>query len=187
VPVIGVPVLISPSAGATVTSQLPTLTWGVSANATGYELQLDTVPTPVTSPIQVTSTSYTVLSFLPFSTYYWRVRGVLNGYQSDWSPTRSFTIESSTTVGPARNYFSSANVTVIWNRVDWATNYEVQTNSNQTFSGTFNDLQSLPASQLSAVVTLPHDGTYFWRVRAKKSDGSWGAWSNIDSFTVDVP
>jgi hypothetical protein len=187
VSIIGTPQLISPAIGASVSTQLPTLTWGVGTNATSYEVQLDTLPTPATVPIPVLGTNYTAPSFLPFGTYYWRVRSVLNSNRSNWSPTRSFTIESSTTVGPARNFFSSASVTFTWNRIDWATNYEVQTNSNQTFTGNFNDVQSLPASQLSATVTLPKDGTYFWRVRAKKSDNTWGAWSSVEIFTVDVP
>jgi hypothetical protein len=184
---LGVPPLLSPANNATTDNRLPTFTWGPDAAATSYEFQLDTVNPPTATPISVNGLSYTPPSFLPFGVYYWRVRGVAGPQQSSWSAVRSLTIASANGAAPARNSYTAANVSLTWNTVSWATGYQVQVNNAALFTGTYNVLQELPVDQASLSVSPPQDGTYYWRVRAKKSDGTWGSWSAVESFSVDVP
>jgi hypothetical protein len=47
-------------------------------------------------------------------------------------------------------------------------------------------LRTPSADTLFVTPTLA-DGLYYWRVRAQKADSTWGAWSAVDSFVVDVP
>lgn len=68
----------------------------------------------------------------------------------------------------------------------WATGYEVQVSDNARFTGTPVFAQTVEAAVLSVTAPLL-DGTYYWRVCAKKADGKCGGWSAADSFVVDIP
>lgn len=187
VTVVATPGLLSPSNGATFDNRLPTLSWTSVSGATSYELQLDTVNPPVATPLTIAGTSYTPTNFLDFGTYYWRVRTIQGAYQSEWSAVRSFTIASGTNAPPLRGFYTSANVPLTWNRVSGAIAYQIQVNNSATFNGSYNHLEEVNGAQLSTTVTLPQDGTYYWRVQARKSDGIWGGWSAGESFVVDIP
>ncbi|HEX7555547.1 MAG TPA: hypothetical protein VF338_02900, partial [Leptolinea sp.] len=89
-----VPVLISPSNGAT--SIYPTFAWGVSTGAVGYQIQFDRQST-FTAPIDYTapedSTSHTPAMLIPAGTYYWHVRAIDEaGNWSAWSAARTIIV-----------------------------------------------------------------------------------------------
>jgi hypothetical protein len=89
---------------------------------------------------------------------------------------------------PIRNYFVVRNVPLSWSAVSWAAGYWVEVSKNQNFAGTVYKNDTLDASTLSVTTTILTDnGLYYWHVRAKRPDGSWGAWSITDSFQVNAP
>jgi len=174
-----------------------TFNWTTTApfNLNGYELRLDSVNPPINT-ISVASTDYS--TSLPLGKYYWQVRAVGNSTvgNSGWSAVRSFTIGVTNNVAPVRNYFTTATPVLTWNRLSWATGYEVEVSTSSSFTGTpVFTYQTLDPSLLSVTVidpvTLPTglgEGIYYWRVRGRKPDGTWSTtWSASDSFVVDLP
>ncbi len=89
---------------------------------------------------------------------------------------------------PLRNYYTTATPVLTWNRVSWATGYEIQVDTDNMFTAPYafhND--TLPPNQFNVPTSSLSEGTYYWHVRAKKPDGTWGAWSATESFLVDIP
>ncbi len=119
----------------------------------------------------------------------------ISGIGHDSNPANDISITTlavKTPDGPnaaaQRHFFTTLTPTLAWNRISWATGYEIQVDDSKTFAAPLVDSDNaLDSTGLSTVVTLPGDGLYYWRIRAKKPDGSWGVWSTIESFTVDAP
>jgi hypothetical protein len=84
---------------------------------------------------------------------------------------------------PIRNVYASA-PTLTWSGVTWATGYQVQVDDDAGFGGPNIDAiveagtLSMPTSGLSSNIL------YYWRVRARRPDGRWGAWSVVDTFVI---
>jgi hypothetical protein len=182
------PLLTAPRDGLTVTTNRPALSWGASAGATRYELQLDTVNPPIAIVSSSTARSYTPPSALLLTRYYWRVRALdAAGNVSPWSDVRSISITSAANTAPPRNRFQTSTPTLSWSAVTWATGYEIQVDNNSTFTSPEYSSGLLPAGTLSQTTGPLADGTYYWRARARRADGAWGPWSTADSFIVDAP
>lgn len=86
-----VPVLLSPSNGATVSTLLTNLEWSAATNALNYAYRFSTAPDLANATAIVTSGLQAQVGPLVVgTTYYWSVQA-LNGIQSSaWSPIRSF-------------------------------------------------------------------------------------------------
>ncbi len=91
-------------------------------------------------------------------------------------------ISSGTTVPPI-NYFTSKTLVLSWSRVSWAVAYQLQVDDTTDFINPAIN-QILPGSSLSATVTLPSSGTYYWRIRAQGANGLWSSWSIAATFTI---
>ncbi len=169
-------------------SLLPSTTipfqWKPVANATFYDFQYGTNANLDTSAITrrirspLTATTLTNLtSGLPL---YWRVRAVYaNNSLSQWSDT--WRVTPGTIV--ARNFFTTNQPTLTWNRVSWAVGYEVQI----AYLFTFIDAQTYSIGDPNTLTQLANplpNGVHYWRVRAKRADGSFGPWSAPEAFTV---
>lgn len=87
---------------------------------------------------------------------------------------------------PGRNNFAGYSFTLSWNRVSWAVEYELQIDDTNTFVAPLSFSAILPGSSGETVVTSLDAGRYFWRIRGKNSNGTWGAWSAVESFTVEL-
>jgi len=77
-------------------STTTTVLWDASERATNYRVEITTDPEFVQVPIQGVSsqTTFTVPDPLEFATiYYWRVKAINIGGESDWSPVGTFTTE----------------------------------------------------------------------------------------------
>lgn len=87
---------------------------------------------------------------------------------------------------PIRNYFEVSSVPLSWNRVSWAVGYQVQVATDTLFKHIVWSDATLSADTLS--VNTPDLGNrpYYWRVRAKTNATTWGGWSIIGAFTVQV-
>ncbi len=90
-------------------------------------------------------------------------------------------------VTPTRNYFTTATVTLEWNRVSWATGYQIQVDNTPDFARPEFESGDL-AGDVYAITTEPlRNCTYYWRARAQRADGTWGNWSAADKFVVIAP
>jgi hypothetical protein len=184
------PVLTSPLDSAILTTLKPSLTWGAIPNAVQYEVQysnnssFDRVTTVTTK-----STEYTFAQELSNSLHWWRVRALdAAGNPSVWSAARSFTPDGSLGSPLIACRTTSPTLTLTWERVSWATQYQYQVSTVSNFAST------VAAGAVDSQATLPTvttnsmaNGRYFWRVRALATNGSWGAWSVAVSCTVDAP
>lgn len=107
--------------------------------------------------------------------------------QTIYVPTTPTTYIAQYGVGsaPLRNEISTATNTLAWNRVTWATGYEVQLARDSGFALIVAHADVAPENLNYTTPTLT-DGTYYWRVRAKRADGSPGSWSVVDWFVVNL-
>ncbi len=189
-----IPVATAPVDGFRTTDPRPTFSWLPVQGAVRYEIQVGTdnppqgtiysVPhTPGQSPI-----TFSLPTPLQTTTYFWHVRSV-NGADraSDWNTARSLFIDSASNAAPTRNRYITATPRLSWGRVTGAIGYEVQVSANSTFTGTLVFSAELGANEFDVVTTPLTNGTYFWRVRARRAAGSWGTWSPVDRFVIDVP
>ncbi len=105
------------------------------------------------------------------------------------TPSRTPTVTPSSPPGaaPQRNRSDISIVALRWMPVANATGYEIRVARNSAFSPTIFADNSLTASQVSINTTPLPNGTYYWRVRARDLNGTWGAWSQVDTFVVAAP
>jgi immune inhibitor A len=184
--IVPVPALSAPADGADTATQQPTFTWLPVAGVAGYEVQMHPSDPALAPAVYVTASSYTPSAALDVGvTYYWRVRALdASGNQSDWSAPRSVRIVSPPNVAPARNRFTNGQPLLTWGRISGAAAYQVQVARSSSFvSANVYDA----GVALSAQVSAPAEGLYYWRVRAQLSSGAWGPWSAADTFTIDLP
>jgi hypothetical protein len=95
----------------------------------------------------------------------------------------------SSSAAPSINYYTTATPTLTWNRVTWATGYQIQVDNNADFSSpAYSNIITSGAILAQTMPTGPlHNGTWYWRVRARHSDGTWGTWSAAGTFVIEVP
>ncbi|HWB39097.1 MAG TPA: Ig-like domain-containing protein [Candidatus Saccharimonadales bacterium] len=86
-------------------------------------------------------------------------------------------------VAPADTANTNANpVTFSWNSAAGATGYKVQIATDAGFT----NIIANPATASTSVQRSLSDGTYYWRVRATRSNTATSAFSTARSFTVDT-
>jgi hypothetical protein len=186
------PVPISPVDDSTTTNVQPTLTWRPVNGAVTYEVALDIVygePPPNIFMGYAVGTTFKPPAPLYPATYYWAVRAIYgSGTASPWSLTQSFTLLSTTNAAPVRTLYTTHQPTLVWNRVSWATAYQVEVSDTSNFTGYVIQSDVLSPQELSWVTDYLGNGTWFWHVHALKADGvTWGSWSNTETFLVLVP
>lgn len=84
----------------------------------------------------------------------------------------------------------------IWERVSGATIYELIVSQSSSFFDPVLNETYLSDSSYANMTPFPDRGyiddyyrfpdRYFWKIRAKDSDGNWGGWSDIWDFSVDT-
>ncbi len=185
------PVLFSPLNASLLHTDAPRLSWNAVSDATGYRIQVASNPN-FANPQQTadpTSTSYTVNPTLLDGVYYWRVRGLNSSGLGSWSSARQFTIQVQppANAAPETNYYTSSTVKLTWSGVSWATDYEVQVDDNPVLAAPFEYNETVSANMLQVTVSQLPNGGHYWRVHAKRADGTWGEWSSVQTFTVAAP
>lgn len=88
---------------------------------------------------------------------------------------------------PTRNYFTTKQPTLTWNRVSWALGYQVQAALDPAFKYIVQQPSPLAATVLAWQTPVLPNGIFYWRVRAKVNATTWGAWSAAERFTVNAP
>jgi hypothetical protein len=185
------PALFSPLNATLLHTGTPRLSWNSVSGATGYRIQVSVNPS-FANPLRTadpTGTSYTVSPALPDGVYYWRVRGLNSEGLGPWSSPRQFTVQTQppANAAPETNYYTSSSVKLTWSGVSWASAYEVQVDDSPSFAAPFEFDQTVGANTLQVTVSPLPNGTHYWRVHARQSDGTWGAWSPVQTFTVAAP
>jgi hypothetical protein len=203
------PALTAPAGGAVLRTTLrPTLSWRRIAEATQYQVRIvrvdeniagddDDTATRPTSPINnivatinapaasVLTISYVPASPLLFGEYFWQICAVDVNFDpaTDCSPLRNFELHSPYNAAPVLNRMDSANVTVSWTPISWATSYTVQvTRAGWAAAQT---QENINAGTLQATFNDLPEGTYSWRVRAMNLTTP-GGWSTVGRFQVDL-
>ena len=80
---------------------------------------------------------------------------------------------------------SDSTPTFEWLDVSGAVLYELQVDNSSSFTSPEIYQSSLTSSTYTSSSSLS-DGTYYWRVRCQDSQGNWGWWSSVCSFTIET-
>lgn len=100
-------------------------------------------------------------------------------------PTPEITPDAPNAI-PHRTVFTTHTPTLTWNRLSWATRYDIQIATTTNFSTSLVYEGSTTGPELEHLVTQTlDDGLYYWRVRGVRASGA-GNWSAADEFVVDA-
>ena len=125
------------------------------------------------------------------TTYYWYVRAQDRaGNWSDWSPASTFMVAPPTPSRPVQEeprhkYLTNINTLEFsWSAVDYAVAYHIQIATSSRFTTIVEEMDDLADTAYSSAALA--DGGYYWRVRAKNENGTYGSWSYTRYFVVDT-
>ncbi|MGB2957977.1 MAG: fibronectin type III domain-containing protein, partial [Bacteroidota bacterium] len=191
-----VPLLVSPSDGATEVPTQPTLTWGLTPGADTYDLQVAKDPafdTLVVDETGLTETSlYLAVLLESGGSYHWRVSAANSGGASGWSAAWVFTVTGSPPevpllAAPADETLDGPLTTNLsWNIAGGADSYTLQVSVDSTFATLNIDVSDITGTSY-LVSGLSRETRYHWRVNASNGIGTSG-WSETWSFgTIPQP
>ncbi|MBU6997127.1 MAG: carboxypeptidase regulatory-like domain-containing protein [Theionarchaea archaeon] len=178
------PILTSPTSGAVVTIRRPAFTWESSTGATAYTIEIDG------ATYSVSTTTFTPYSNLSTGAHTWRVRATScgGGQNSDWSQSRTFTIDLNDVVlkKPANNStVTTATPTFEWGTVEGATKYKLEVRKSTVDGTKVFEVEVTGTSFTPTAILNP--GVYIWRVMSYMSDAWTGSWSSQPfTFTVET-
>jgi hypothetical protein len=192
-----VPSIVAPIHGSTSQAVNVMLDWGTSTGAIYYQYKLSTNPSLAGAvAVSAGTNSYVYASELLFNTnYYWQVRAMSATDSSSWSVINQFsTMDGMTLVTPANNATSQVvNIMLDWSTVSGITYYDVEIDTNATFSSPAYQYHSISGSNSYYYTSYLLFGTkYFWRCRARHSNDTttWSATWNFtthNSMTLGAP
>ena len=163
----------------------PTLKWDKVAGAAKYEVyRARSKDGDYIKYSTQTSTGYTNSSYLTSgSTYYYKVRALdANGTAGPWSDVVAVTCRLGLTAPSVTGgNDSQGRPTLKWNTVTGAAKYEVYRARSQ--SGDYIKYSTVTGTSYTNTSYIENGNTYYYKVRALKSDGTAGAWSSIVSVT----
>ena len=167
----------------------PTLTWNAVTGAAKYEVyRARSKDGDYIKYSTVTGTSYTNTSYIESgSTYYYKVRALdANGTAGAWSSIVSVTYKQ-TLSAPAVTGGNDAQgrPTLTWKAVTGAAKYEVC--RARSMNGDYIKYSTVTGTSYTNISYIENGNTYYYKVRALKSDGTAGAWSSIVSVTYRKP
>ncbi|GEM_PF-567116 len=193
------PVLVEPSQNAQNTGNTVKLSWEEIKRADKYQLQISESQDfgSVNVDSTVSGTVYTTSSLSSETTYYWRVKAIKTGGNSDreklvgpWSEVWQFTNGSSDSVDTTvellspddGQVLSDTNPTLNWDSTSVEANYHYQISKDANFSEVVTDsvvgLTKVQASQLQ------EDQQYYWRV-VPVLDNQEKEWSEVYDFIIE--
>ncbi len=176
------------------------LDWQTLGGVTSYKWQLDydtdfsSVPTGFEGDTNASSVRLPALGSATI--YYWRVRAT-KPMLSPWSAKWSFTTSLGSVVSAVQLYSPEAGASQVplkpifqWSPIAGADSYELLVSTDISFANpiiTRIGAYALPTTAWQCDVSLNHDTTYYWRVRASGSN-SYSAWSAVGAFiTKSLP
>lgn len=189
------PMLISPPDSATVVPLPVRFIWSRVAGATSYHLQVATgndFSTIVFQDSAVTDSTRTVSSLSWGATLHWRVRSRNASGVSEFSPSRVFTVMLPAPSAPALVYPPDGQSNLVldttfrWRQVALGAGYHLQIARDDLFTNIF--FQDTTLTDTTRRVRLCPSTPYYWRVRARNIEHTWGSWSFTRGFiTVNGP
>ena len=167
----------------------PTLTWKVVTGAAKYEVyRARSMNGDYVKYSTVTGTSYTNTSYIEDgNTYYYKVRALKSdGTAGAWSSIVSVTYKQ-TLSAPSVTGGNDAQgrPTLKWKAVTGAAKYEVYRARSK--DGDYIKYSTVTGTSYTNISYIENGNTYYYKVRALKSDGTAGAWSSIVSVTYRKP
>ena len=167
----------------------PTLKWNAVTGAAKYEVyRARSKDGDYIKYSTVTGTSYTNTSYIEDgNTYYYKVRALdANGTAGAWSSIVSVTYRAASTgtlSAPAvtGGKDSQGRPTLKWNAVSGAAKYEVYRARSK--DGDYIKYSTVTGTSYTNTSYIESGNTYYYKVRALKSDGTAGAWSSVVSVT----
>ena len=171
----------------------PTLTWKAVTGAAKYEVyRARSKDGDYIKYSTVTGTSYTNISYIENgNTYYYKVRALdANGTAGAWSSIVSVTYRAASTGTLSAPTVTGGNdsqgrPTLKWNAVIGAAKYEVY--RARSLNGDYIKYSTVTGTSYTNISYIENGNTYYYKVRALKSDGTAGAWSSIVSVTYRKP
>ena len=175
--------------GGNDTQGRPTLTWKAVTGAAKYEVyRARSLNGDYIKYSTVTGTSYTNTSYIEDgNTYYYKVRALKSdGTAGAWSSVVSVTYKqtlSAPTVTGGND--AQGRPTLKWKAVTGAAKYEVY--RARSLNGDYIKYSTVTGTSYTNTSYIENGNTYYYKVRALKSDGTAGAWSSIVSVTYRKP
>ena len=175
--------------GGTDSQGHPTLKWNAVTGAAKYEVyRARSKDGDYIKYSTVTGTSYTNTSYIENgNTYYYKVRALdANGTAGAWSSIVSVTYRAASTGTLSAPTVTGGNdsqgrPTLKWNAVSGAAKYEVYRARSK--NGDYIKYSTVTGTSYTNTSYIENGNTYYYKVRALKSDGTAGAWSSIVSVT----
>ena len=163
----------------------PTLTWKAVTGAAKYEVyRARSLNGDYIKYATVTGTSYTNTSYIENgNTYYYKVRALKSdGTAGAWSSIVAVTYKQ-TLSAPAvtGGNDSQGRPTLTWKAVTGAAKYEVY--RARSLNGDYIKYSTVTGTSYTNTSYIENGNTYYYKVRALKSDGTAGAWSSVVSVT----
>ena len=167
----------------------PTLTWKAVTGAAKYEVyRARSKDGDYIKYSTTTGTSYTNTSYIENgNTYYYKVRALKSdGTAGAWSSIVSVTYRAASTgtlsaPSVTGGKDSQGRPTLTWNAVTGAAKYEVYRARSK--DGDYIKYSTVTGTSYTNISYIENGNTYYYKVRALKSDGTAGAWSSIVSVT----
>ena len=167
----------------------PTLTWKAVTGAAKYEVyRARSKDGDYIKYSTVTGTSYTNTSYIEDgNTYYYKVRALKSdGTAGAWSSIVSVTYRAASTGTLSAPTVTGGNdsqgrPTLKWNAVTGAAKYEVYRARSK--DGDYIKYSTVTGTSYTNTSYIESGNTYYYKVRALKSDGTAGAWSSVVSVT----
>ena len=171
----------------------PTLKWNAVTGAAKYEVyRARSKDGDYIKYATATGTSYTNTSYIENgNTYYYKVRALdANGTAGAWSSIVSVTYRAASTgTLPAPTVTGGNDAqgrpTLKWNAVTGAAKYEVYRARSK--DGDYIKYSTVTGTSYTNTSYIENGNTYYYKVRALKSDGTAGAWSSIVAVTYKQP
>lgn len=171
------------------------VTWGAVTNAMNYRVYRRTGTTIFREIARLSGdvTTYTDKTAQPGITYYYTVKASCTWQgQTVLSSCHLKGLPAKTTLGGSTiktiSSTDSRHVQLTWSQVAGAQGYVIQ--RSNTPSGTYTKVKTIQSvSTVKWIDTVPSNGTYYYRIRAFKQQGStftYGAFSSIKSIQMKV-
>lgn len=94
-----------------------------------------------------------------------------------------FAIETPSLINPSNNSTITSVPTFSWQAIPGSSGYNILIDDEPTVTSPYAKNPYYPANPSYSPQSL-NPGTYYWKVKAKDSNGIWGSFSNIWSFTL---
>ena len=164
----------------------PTLKWNAVSGAAKYEVyRARSKDGDYIKYSTVTGTSYTNTSYIESgNTYYYKVRALKSdGTAGAWSSIVAVTYKQTLSAPPAVTGGNDAQgrPTLTWKAVTGAAKYEVY--RARSLNGDYIKYSTVTGTSYTNTSYIENGNTYYYKVRALKSDGTAGAWSSIVAVT----